>query len=198
MTGIATTSSRAEPGASYLPGDKDVWVFIIAELSMFGVFFVAYIVNRAAEPALFNASQQMLDICSGALNTLILLTSSWMVSLAVTAARRNASRATSRLLVAALALAGAFVVVKFFEYSSKFASGIDISSNNFFMFYFSITFIHLIHVMGGSVILLVMSVNAGNGRYTAANMRGLEAGASYWHMVDLVWIVLFPLIYLLR
>lgn len=165
---------------------------------MFGAFFVAYIANRAEEVDLFNASQMRLDVNLGAINTLILLTSSLMVALGVSAVRRNDSRAGTRCLVTALALAGGFVAIKYFEYSSKFAAGIDITTNNFFMLYFAITIIHLIHVVGGSVMIAVMALNCRGGRYVPGQMTGLESGASYWHMVDLVWIVLFPLIYLLR
>ena len=181
-----------------LPGDPDLWIFIVAELLMFGAFFVAYIVYRASEVELFNDAQLTLDRNLGALNTLFLVTSSSAVVRAVTAARRNQRALVPRYLAAAIALAAAFVAVKCFEYAAKLEHGIAITTNTFFMFYFSLTGIHLLHVIGGTVVLTVMWTHARHGAYHAQNTRGLEAGASYWHMVDLLWIFLFALLYLLR
>ena len=184
--------------ATHLPGDRDVWVFIMAELVMFGAFFVAYIVHRRADVTLFDTAQATLDRRLGVLNTLLLVTSSWAVVRAVQAARADCNTAVVRRLGAAIALALAFVAVKYFEYSAKFAAGIDMTTNSFYMFYFSLTMIHLAHVAGGTVVLTVMRQNAKGGAYHAADLKGLEAGASYWHLVDLLWIFLFALLYLLR
>ncbi len=185
-------------GTRHLPGDRDVWIFILAELLMFGTFFVAYITNRHAEIALFNTSQATLDRSLGALNTLFLISSSWLVVRAVAAVRSQHGRNATHYLGGAIVLALAFIVVKYFEYSAKFAAGMDLTTNDFYMFYFTLTMIHLAHVVGGTVILSVLWLNAREGKYHSRNLRGLEAGAAYWHMVDLLWIFLFPLIYLLQ
>jgi len=191
--------STAEPHvAARLPGDPDVWIFIVAELFMFGAFFVTYALYRGGEVELFNASQMTLDRRLGVLNTLFLLTSSWAVASAVEAARRNEIREAPRGLSIAIALATAFVVVKIFEYTPKFAHNITMTTNTFYMFYFSLTLIHLVHVVGGTVILAVVLKNARRGSYRAGQTRGLETGASYWHMVDVLWIFLFALLSLLR
>ncbi len=181
-----------------LPGDQDVWVFIAAELLMFGAFFVAYIVNRAGDVALYNNAQQTLDRGLGVLNTLFLITSSWAVASAVAAARQNRLAVVPRRLALGIALGLAFIVVKAVEYTARIKAGYTMLSNDFFMFYYCLTGIHLLHVFVGSTILLVCWNNARSGRYGPANMKGLETGASYWHMVDLLWIFLFPLLYLLR
>ncbi len=165
---------------------------------MFGAFFVAYIINRAGHVALYDHSQLTLDRCLGVLNTLFLITSSWAVASAVAAARSNRLAAVPRWLALGIALGVAFVVVKAVEYTAKYQAGYTMLSNDFFMFYFCLTGIHLLHVIGGSTILCVCWDNARNRRYGPANMKGLETGASYWHMVDLLWIFLFPLLYLLR
>jgi len=115
---------------------------------------VAYIVHRRAEVTLFNASQAALDRTLGVLNTLILVTSSWAVVRAVEAARARRNTAVVRHLGLAIALALAFVAVKYVEYSFKFAAGINLSTNTFYMFYFSLTMVHLFHVVGGTVILI--------------------------------------------
>jgi nitric oxide reductase NorE protein len=198
MTAVTAISDLDEPCAVHLPGDRDVWIFIIAELLMFGAFFVTYVAYRAAEIDLFDSSQLTLDRGLGLLNTLLLVTSSWAVAQAVTSARRNQQRAVPRCLAVAIALAAAFIVVKVFEYSAKFHAGITLSTNTFYMFYFSFTMIHLLHVVGGMIILTVLWSRARRGAYNPGNTKGLETGASYWHMVDLLWIFLFSLLYLLR
>jgi nitric oxide reductase NorE protein len=189
------TDSRA---AARLPGDPDLWIFIVAELLMFGAFFVAYIVYRAYEIEVFDASQSTLDRSLGALNTLVLVTSSWAVVRAVTTARQNQQALVPRYLAAAIALAAAFVVVNCVEYWAKLAHGITITTNTFFTFYFALTMIHLLHVIAGTVVLTVVWTKSRDGAYHSKNITGLEAAASYWHMVDLLWIFLFALLYLLR
>lgn len=181
-----------------LPGDRDVWIFICAELIAFGLFFVVYAVYRAADVDLFNASQLRLDRGLGVLNTLLLLTSSWAVMSAVEAARCNRVAIVPRYLALAITLGAGFMVVKYFEYSVKIDAGITLTTDMFYMFYFCLTGIHLLHVIAGTIILIVMCVNARGGLYHAGNLNGLEAGASYWHLVDLLWIFLFALLYLLR
>lgn len=186
------------PSEGVLPGDRDVWLFIMAELMMFGAFFIAYVVYRQAEIEVFNAGQDTLNRSLGVLNTLFLITSSWAVVRAVEAGRAARSAEVVSRLTLALLLAAGFVVVKYFEYSAKFAAGIDLTTNTFYGFYFALTMIHLAHVLGGSVILFVVRHNAQRGAYHPQAMKGLETGASYWHMVDLLWIFLFALLYLLR
>jgi nitric oxide reductase NorE protein len=193
-----TASDTARQPALRLPGDPDIWFLIVAELLTFGMFFVAYVGYRALEVELFNASQLKLDRTLGVVNTLFMLTSSWAVVSAVRAARADRLKLVPRYLLLAMLLGISFMVVKAIEYTAKFSEGISIATDTFFMFYFCLTIIHLLHVIGGSVILGVMWSNARGGRYHARNTRGLETGASYWHMVDLLWIFLFPLLYLLR
>lgn len=198
MTTIAAMPDVDADSAAHLPGDRDFWIFIIAELLMFGAFFIAYMVNRVGEVELFNTSQLTLDRTIGAINTIFLVTSSWAVVLAVNAARQDRPRAVPRHLAVATALGIVFVVVKCFEYTAKFEAGITMMTNTFYMFYFCLTMIHLLHVIAGSIILTVLWGNARHGAYHANNTKGIEMGASYWHMVDLLWIFLFALLYLLR
>jgi len=181
-----------------LPGDRDVWIFICAELFAFGLFFLAYAVYRAADVELFNASQRALDRPLGMLNTLLLLTSSWAVVSAAEAARRDHLVVVPRYLACAIALALSFMGVKYFEYHAHIDAGITMMTDTFYMFYFCLTGLHLLHVIAGTVILIVLWTNARGHLYNAANTKGLEAGSSYWHMVDLLWIFLFALLYLLR
>ncbi|MBR0564890.1 cytochrome c oxidase subunit 3 family protein [Azoarcus sp. L1K30] len=181
-----------------LAGDLAIWIFILAELLAFGVFFAAYAFTRANHIALFDAEQQALHRGAGALNTVLLLTASYFVVRAVQAAEHRAAAIAARWLLAAIGCAGSFVVVKLFEYVAAFEQGISLSSSPFHMFYLSLTFFHFMHVILGMVILGALWRGAREGRYRPGDMNGLETGAAYWHMVDLVWLILFPLVYVIH
>ncbi|OZA24941.1 MAG: cytochrome-c oxidase [Hydrogenophilales bacterium 17-61-9] len=181
-----------------LPGDLAMWFFIFAELLVFGVLFLAYAFARARNVELFDASQLELDRLGGATNTALLITSSYFVVRAVERIRRGAARACARWLVAAMACGGAFLALKLAEFGAKFDAGISMSTNTFYMFYIGLGFFHFMHVVLGMLILGAVALKAWQGGYSAAAHTGVETGASYWHMVDLVWIVLFPLIYVLH
>ena len=184
--------------AKRLPGDLAIWFFILAEMLAFAVFFASYAFARAHNVELFNLSQQTLDRNAGALNTLLLVTGSWFVVRAVQAAHRDDQAAIPRNIALGFICGGGFLIVKVFEYAAKFGAGISLSTNTFYMFYISLTFFHFMHVILGMVILAVLWVQARKGVYTSAHTNGLESGAAYWHMVDLLWIVLFPLVYVMR
>jgi len=180
------------------PGDLALWIFILAELSVFAVFFAAYAFARAAQPALFDATQQTLNPDTAYINTIALITSSWFVVKAVAAIRTDDARRCARWLWAAFAFGGLFILIKATEYAEHIGNGITLSTNLFYMFYLSLTFFHFMHVLLGMVILAAVALHARAGAYSAANHDGVESGASYWHMVDLVWLILFPLVYVMR
>lgn len=186
------------PDHPRLPGDLAIWFFILAEMLAFAVFFASYAFARSANPELFNLHQQTLDRNAGALNTLLLVTGSWFVVLAVQAAHRNDQAAVPRNVALGMLCGAGFLVVKVFEYAEKFGAGISLSTNTFYMFYISLTFFHFMHVILGMVILAVIWTQARKGAYGPGNCNGLESGAAYWHMVDLLWIILFPLVYVMR
>ena len=188
----------APQASARLPGDLAIWFFILAEMLVFAVFFLAYAFARARNVALFNESQLTLDLNSGALNTVLLITASGFVVLAVHAVKRNHSTTGAGWLAAGMACGLAFLVVKVLEYSAKFGAGITMSTNTFYMFYISLTFFHFMHVILGMVILGVLLVKTKQGAYGSHDYHTLESGAAYWHMVDLLWIVLFPLVYVMR
>ncbi|MDT3708026.1 MAG: cytochrome c oxidase subunit 3 family protein [Thiobacillus sp.] len=181
-----------------LPGDLAMWFFILAELLVFGVFFLAYAFARMRNVELFNASQLELDRLSGAINTVLLISSSYFVVRAVDHIRHGRSRACAHWLLAAMTLGGAFLVVKMAEFIAKTEAGISMSTNTFYMFYLGLGFFHFMHVVLGMVILGAVTLKAWKGGYSATDHVGVETGAAYWHMVDLVWIILFPLIYVLH
>lgn len=181
-----------------LPGVEGVWVFIAADIVFFAMLFASFMQERAKDPALFNEASKLLNPNIGGINTLILLTSSWFVAMAVQAGRNDRQAELIRWLGLGLGCGAAFGVLKIFEYGQKLVGDLSLLANDFFMFYFALTGIHLLHVVGGSVVLAVLLSRARAGAYTSKSYIGLESGATYWHMVDLLWIILFPLLYLLR
>ena len=192
------TSLAASPATRRLPGDLAIWFFIIAEMLAFAVFFATYAFARAKNVEMFNLYQQTLDRNLGALNTLLLITGSWFVVLAVQAAHRDDKPAISRNILLGWLCGAGFLAVKVIEYAEKFGAGISLSTNTFYMFYISLTFFHFMHVILGMVILTVLWFQSRNGLYGSHGANGLESGAAYWHMVDLLWIILFPLVYVMR
>lgn len=185
------------------PGDLAIWVFILAELLAFAAFFGAYAFARSANVELFDEMQRTLDRNSGAINTLLLITASWCVARAVhlvvdESTPPRASQRASHWLLGGIACGAGFLVVKLIEYTHVFGAGITLSTNTFYMFYISLTFFHFMHVILGMVILIVLWAQTRKGMYGPGAANGLESGAAYWHMVDLVWIILFPLVYVMR
>ncbi len=184
--------------APRLAGDLAVWLIILAELLAFGILFVSYGFARLQDVPLFNASQSTLDLTYGGINTALLITASWCVVRAIQAVKRGASAKGAGWLVAALACGAGFVGVKLMEYAAKWAAGVDLSTNTFYMFYFLLTGFHFFHVLAAMVFIAILSVQTLRGRYGPEDVHALETGGAFWHMVDLLWIVLFPLIYVMR
>ncbi len=186
----------------YPPGDAGIWIIIYIELITFGVLFLGYSYSRRLDVELFNHSQLLLDQRAGFINTILLITSSWLVVKAVHAIKNmeinRAKIYASNLLLSATILGTGFLVIKFIEFSNKYEQGVNLSTNTFFMFYFILTIFHFLHVLLGVIILFNLYRKTKLGGYTKDDHTGLETGASYWHMVDLLWIILFPLIYIIR
>lgn len=186
-----------EEKTAWPPGDLAIWIFILAELAVFAIFFAAYAFARMGEVELFTTYQRTLDTRLALINTLALITSSYFVVRAVDRVRSDDATGCIRWLLGALLLGGVFLGVKSFEYAHLFGEGVSLSSNTFYTFYLSLTFFHFMHVIMGMVILAAVAVKAARGDYSAEQHTGVETGASYWHMVDLVWLILFPLVYVM-
>ena len=181
-----------------IPGVEGIWVFVGVDMLFFALLFGLFMTQRMRAPAIFESARRTLDADFGGINTLVLLTSSWFVVLAVDAAKRDRLADVPRWLMAAFACGLLFAVSKAFEYGAKIAAGISPTTNDFYMYYYVLTGFHLLHVVAGSVMLLVFWNLARRRRFGSSRMAVLECGATFWHMVDLLWIVLFPLLYLLR
>lgn len=181
----------------HLPGEEGIWLFVIGDMVMFTALFAIFLHYRSQAPAIFAQSHQALDQPLGLINTALMLTSSWCVATAVRAARQAQFVNTRRLLGAGIGCGILFGCVKYLEWSAKLDAGITPVTNDFFMFYFVLTGIHMVHVVIGTVVLLFLArTDWGPDRTQGAQLRNLESGATFWHLVDLLWIVLFALIYL--
>lgn len=192
------TNQHSEIEPKLLPGDLAIWFFIFMELLVFGIFFIVYAVMRLQNVELFNEYQMTLNRELGVANTLLLISSSYFVVRAIHSIRLNEVQRCIHWLYAALVGGAGFLILKSFEYSDKFEAGIGLDTNTFYMFYLSLTMFHFLHVVLGMLILFAIVIKAKRGAYSADNHIGIETGASYWHMVDLVWIILFPLVYIIR
>ena len=181
-----------------LPGVEGVWVFVMADMTVFAIMFGSFMLGRHHNPALFEASRHALNPNVGGVNTLILLTSSWFAALALDAMRKSRFGLAQRFLGGTFLCGLAFMVSKAIEYTEKLKAGISLLTNDFFMYYFTLTGIHLFHVVAGNVVLVVLWFKARSRSFDPQRPIVLECGAIYWHMVDLIWVILFPLLYLVR
>ena len=194
----AVDRGQGRKAARELPGDSGVWMFLTADVFLFGVYFFVFIQGRLADPELYEHSRRQLSATIGLANTLILLTSSWLVALAVAAAREADRESVRRFLKLAIGVGAAFAVTKIVEYSLKIHAGITVTTNEFFGYYFGFTAIHFLHFLIGMAVLGVCLAKARREAIDDRYVVWIESSGCYWHMVDLLWIVLFPMLYLLR
>ncbi len=209
MTSRATTAVHAgEEHRDEVGTRSGMWLFLFTELILFGGLFVIYSVYRFQHSAEFELAAKELDILVGTVNTIILLTSSLTVAMSITAIREGRTRLSRLLVGLTLILALAFLVNKYFEWSHKIEHGIYPRSTLlmadppgeilYFGLYYVMTGLHALHVVIGMGVLAFMWVQIAAGRITKEAHVRLEAGALYWHLVDIIWIFLFPLFYLIH
>ncbi|PJE40613.1 MAG: cytochrome-c oxidase [Pseudomonas sp.] len=182
----------------HLPGDLAMWFFILAELTVFALLLLTFAVAQALQPQLFHDGRQLLDSSTGLALTLSLLTSGLFAALAQEQVRQAQARRGAWLLLAALLSASVYVWLKLGEYSHLANSGLGMEHNTFFILYWILTGFHFVHVLLGLVILSWLAERCRQGAYGPGNCSALESGVLYWHMVDLVWVLLFPLVYVLN
>ncbi len=187
-----------------------MWAFLVQEVMFFGGLFTAYLVHRHLYPGAFAEGSAHLPVELGTLNTAVLIGSSLTMALAVRGAQLGLRRATAGWIAATMLLAFVFLGVKAVEYADKWhhalipgvrwapEAGADPHLHIFFALYFVMTGMHALHMLVGLLLMAVVAVRALRGRYTSANATGVEILGLYWHFVDLVWIFLFPLLYLLH
>ena len=185
-----------------------LWLFLFSELILFGGMFIIYAVYRFKHPEEFRLAAAELDSFIGTVNTSILLTSSLTVAMSITAIRQDKKYFSMALVGTTIVLAFVFLVNKYFEWSHKISLGIYPQSPDllnkppgeilYFGLYYVMTGLHALHVIIGIIVLAGMIVFIGTGKINQHSFVRLEAGALYWHLVDIIWIFLFPLFYLIQ
>jgi nitric oxide reductase NorE protein len=173
-----------------LPGDLMIWVLIVSELMVFGAGLVAFLAVRLTDPDGFAAAQDHLHRVGAGMNTLILITSGWFAARGAQAAEEGLRNLARRNLLAAAALGVVFLWIKGTEFAGLSALGFSTDTNAFFTFYFLLTGFHAAHVLAGVVLLSGLSLRP--------TPFATENGVAFWHMVDLVWVILFPVIYMVH
>ncbi len=192
MTDLAGNDTRAR----FVPGQPDMWVFVLFETLVFTAYFGFYLFYRTQSPELFLHSQAQLDLRIGVLNTLVLLLSSWSVARCVQSSRAGAYPAALRDVVITAAFAGVFVFFKVFEWVRLVRMGNGLDSNDFFTYYFFLTGIHFVHLLIGFVVLGVVVYQLRNAARRSQEL--VETCATYWHTVDFLWVLIFALLYVVR
>jgi cytochrome c oxidase subunit 3 len=185
-----------------------MWVFLFTEVLLFGGMFLVYAVYRFQHPDLFKLAALELNTAMGTFNTIVLLTSSLTMVLAIVAIQNNKKKLSLFYLYSTIGFAFVFMVVKYFEWSSKISHGIYPGSEEllnkqngeilFFGLYYVMTGLHALHVIIGVIIISFIIVFVKRDKITHDNYVKMENGGLYWHLVDLIWIFLFPLFYLIH
>ena len=204
---MSATTAHHDEHRDDIASKLGMWLFIFTELLLFGGLFVTYSVYRFRNPEAFHLAAQELDVTMGTINTVILLISSMTIAMSTTAIQKKDKRTTLILIGITMVLALVFLVNKYFEWSAKIGHGIWPGSplleelgrgdTLFFGLYFFMTGLHAVHIIVGMVILGFVFVFVWKEKLTFDNFQLLENGGLYWHLVDLIWIFLFPLFYLI-
>lgn len=193
-----STASISRAASTRIPGEIGIWAFIISDLSVFTFYFGTFFWERARNLEAFASGSNALHLTMGVINTLVLLTSSLFVALGAQAVRNGRGAVAQKYVLAASVGGLTFIVNKPIEWIEKVNAGLGPHHDNFFQLYFMMTGLHLLHVIVGMVVLAYLWRMAGQVKSVpnARQIRFLENGASYWHLVDLIWLVLFALFYL--
>lgn len=186
-----------------------MWIFLVTEILFFGGLFAAYILYRAWYPDLYIMASEHLDTTMGAINTGVLILSSLTMALSIWAAQNNDKQKTTLFLLVTILCAFGFMVIKYFEYTHKFHLGIfpgefytfegiaHPKANIFFSIYYMMTGLHGIHVIIGIGLIAWLAFKNTKGAYNSEYYTPIEIVGLYWHLVDIIWIFLFPLLYLI-
>lgn len=205
------------PAQQFDAAKLGMWVFLAQELLFFSGLFVAYGVYRSWYPEMFKAASHQLDKIMGGTNTIVLLFSSFTAAMAVRSSQLGQKKQTGNYLLATIGCAFGFLVIKFFEYKHKFEGGLlpgrffhphvehlaagspplPQNTGSFFSIYFMMTGVHGVHVIVGIGVLIWIWMRNNRGDFSKEYFTPVDIAALYWHLVDLVWIYLFPLLYLI-
>jgi cytochrome c oxidase subunit 3 len=193
----APPAGHSDPRVAFEAAKLGLWTFLATEVLLFGALFTAYTVFRLKYPALFQSEHLKLNRVLGTLNTFVLITSSLAVVLGVDAIRRGKARLLEKYYGVTVLLGAVFLCVKYIEWTEEFHHGLYPGTNIFFSLYFMMTGLHGIHVILGMGALTYVVILSRRGRFSGSYHTPVEVVGLYWHFVDLVWIYLLPLLYLI-
>jgi nitric oxide reductase NorE protein len=191
-TGMGAT---AEP-ARFVPGQPDMWVFVLFEALVFTVYFGVYVVSRTRSPGLFLESQAHLYLHVGVFNTLVLLASSWSMARCVQAARERSFRSALTNAFLTLLFGAVFLAAKILEWVAEIRHGFTFTTDAFFSFYYFLTAIHFLHLLIGFVVLAIAVRELWSPARRSQEV--IETCATYWHTIDFLWVMIFALLYVMR
>lgn len=178
-------------------GKLGMWVFLASEVMLFGGFISSYVILRTGSDFFIIPSREMLGIPLATLNTFILIASSVTMVLALDSIQKGNLKGLTRFLILTIILGFIFLGVKSYEYQHKWQEGITLSNNLYGSFYYTLTGLHMLHVIGGIIFNIYILVCGIKGRYSSDHYERVEYAGIYWHFVDLVWVILFPILYLI-
>jgi nitric oxide reductase NorE protein len=199
MTKVQEESSAKQverKPARFVPGQPDMWVFVLFESLLFTGYFSVYLVGRIQNRDLYLQSQADLDLRFGIFNTIVLLLSSWAIARCVQASREGAYRDALREAVLTIGFGVAFLVSKVIEWVKEIRLGNTFTTNEFFQHFFFLTSIHLLHLLIGFVVMSVAVYQLWSPARRSQQL--VETCATYWHTVDFLWVMIFALLYVVR
>ena len=180
----------------YPSGGILMWLIIIIEMGTFGLALVGLMLEAGKDPELYHQSRLQLNTMYGAINTIFLLSSGYCMAMAVQHFKAAAYKLSVRFILLAMLGGALFIILKAIEYAQKLEAGWDLSSNMFFTFYWLLTGFHLVHVLVGLVMLAWLAYTIKK-KKEGAKQEDVEAAAAFWHMCDIIWLILFPTLYLI-
>ena len=192
----AEVRKPSAPHILYPPGGLLIWGLVGMELFTFSIAIVALMVSSHSDPAAFHASRLLLNPTFGVINTIFLLVSGYFMAESVRFFQKSDLLKTRRNILFALLGGTCFLILKGIEYQGKLAHGLDIRYDTFFTYYWLLTVFHVIHVLAGMAILTFLYVRIKKSA-PPLSQDDFEAGATFWHMCDLIWLILFPALYLI-
>lgn len=195
---MSVSTAEYLPVEGALPGNRGIWVGILSEMTEFALLFAVYFIAKAHFSEAFRDGPPQLSTFAGTFNTLLMITGSYCVANAVQAIRAERAQSCARWLYLVLLCALGYMLTKYFEFQWNAEHGITGTTSIFFTVYYYLTFTHMVHILWGIMGIVWVTGRTWMGAYSSQDHEGLEAFASYWHATDLAWLVIFPLVYLLR
>ena len=181
----------------YPPGGILIWIILSVEIITFLMAIISFMYTRNSNIELFNTSQQHLSATFGTLNTIILITSGYFMARTVSAVKKDENKKANKFIMISAILGFLFLVVKGTEYYHKIELGLTIRENIFFTYYWFLTGFHFLHVTVGVILLLAIKPSIKKKKYNSNDFLDVETVATFWHMCDIIWILIFPVIYLM-